>query len=61
MPTNLPTREPPLTMMLLDIARSFIAMAFLLVAIALLWARFSPWAHTMARIGKRISSVGGSR
>jgi hypothetical protein len=40
--------------MLLDIARSFIAAGFFLVAIGLLRARLSPAAHAVFRIGKRI-------
>jgi hypothetical protein len=39
---------------LIQIARSFVAVAFFAIAIALLWARLIPAAHTMARIGKRI-------
>jgi hypothetical protein len=53
MPTTLPPREP-LATMLLDIARCYVAAGFFLVAIALLRAHLSPWAHAVFRIGKRI-------
>jgi hypothetical protein len=61
MPTSLPQREPPLTMMLLDIARSFIAVGFFAVAIGLLWVHLIPAAHAVARIGKRIGPGGDRR
>jgi hypothetical protein len=54
MPTNLPPPEPPLATLLLEIARSFIAVMFLAIAIALLRVRLSAAAHTIARTGKRI-------
>jgi hypothetical protein len=54
MPTNLPPPESPLAMMLVEIARCYVAAGFFLVAIGLLWARLSLWAHAVYRIGKRI-------
>jgi hypothetical protein len=41
--------------MLLDIAHSFIAADFFLVAIGLLRMRLSPAARALFRVGKRIS------
>jgi hypothetical protein len=46
--------HPTTAVILIEIARLFIAVAFFAIAIALLWARLIPAAHTMARIGKRI-------
>jgi hypothetical protein len=54
MPTNLPPPRPITAAILIQIARQFIGAGFFLVAIGLLRAHLSPWAHTMARIGKRI-------
>jgi len=40
--------------MLLQTVRLYIAAGFFLIAIGLLRARLSPWAHAVFRIGKRI-------
>ena len=46
--------HPTTAVILIHIARSFIAVMFLAIAIALLRVRLSAAAHTMARTGKRI-------
>jgi hypothetical protein len=65
MPTTLPPPEPPVSTMLLEIARLYTAAGLLLVAIWLLRARLGPWAHSWAhslyRTGKRIGPVGDRR
>ena len=45
---------PTTAVILIQIARAFIAVAFFTIAIGLLRVRLIPAAHTMARIGKRI-------
>jgi hypothetical protein len=54
MPTNLPPREPPVSTMLLDIARAFIAVAFFAIALGLLRVRLIGGPYSMAMTGKRI-------
>jgi hypothetical protein len=54
MPTSLPPRESPPAAILIQIARSYVAVGFFAIAIGLLWVHLIPAARAVARIGKRV-------